>query len=507
MTNIVCKFYKYSFKIVFAILLVVFATSNIVFARTDTLCSGEEFNKRVMSFLNDNDPNITTNRSITIFERGNNPPNDRAYYVDVSEDMDESIIVYVRDRTLYWYSPSNAVINENLAKMFYNFVNIRNINLSDFIYLNGLTDTRYMFGNCRNLRKLTLKTGAQMANMRNPFMPSEMQGMFYNCESLQNIDLSAFDTHHVDNMKDLFYKCYNVKNIYVDRTKWNVESVYFFNKMFGQCHNLRSNMGRKAVDVDEDDYGDFAIPGSENKEGFLKDINTQYDDYGQDLSPVPIDDDHYIPDLPATTAAYGEEPEGDDVGTGGGGSGDNAGAYVGDSKTGYNAEKEQLTGGSTIGTSEVVTSESAVNTSETTSSIVVETSGQNVEQVIIETNISVDTSVSAEIINPETSIVEEETITIENETTESVDIEDENENVEENTRMVLEIDNTDDEKEGLSGEEAGGNGGLIDNLSDNVRFLIFAFVISIVAILLLIGMVIYLFKDKSEGKDKDSHNV
>ena len=73
--------------------------------------------------------------------------------------------------------------------------------------------------------------------------------------------------------------------------------------------------------------------------------------------------------------------------------------------------------------------------------------------------------------------------------------------------MVLEIDNTDDEKEGLSGEEAGGNGGLIDNLSDNVRFLIFAFVISIVAILLLIGMVIYLFKDKSEGKDKDSHNV
>ena len=73
--------------------------------------------------------------------------------------------------------------------------------------------------------------------------------------------------------------------------------------------------------------------------------------------------------------------------------------------------------------------------------------------------------------------------------------------------MVLEIDNTDDEKEGLSGEEAGGNGGLIDNLSENVRFLIFAFVISIVAILLLIGMVIYLFKDKSEGKDKDSHNV
>ena len=454
---------------------------SLAFAESYHLCNGREFNSRVMSFLNDADPNVHMDSTVTRFEKGNNPPADPAYYVDVSEDMDGSIIVYAvivnQDskssvtRSLYWYSDSIAVINDDLAYMFNNFVSLRNVDLSGFVYLNGLHDTRYMFGNCRSLRQIKFKQSKD-----NPLDLTEVQGMFFNCQSLSNIDLTYFTTYLVDNMDEMFYKCYNLKNIYVNPARWNVDSVRTFNRMFSECHLLKTNDGKKAVDIAEDDYGKYAVVGTERSTGFIKDINGSYEDYGEYDNSVPVDGRYYLYDIPETTANYREEPEEDVVLT------ESNSLYGGDGSTGYGAEKESGLNSEGI----IQDNQSITETQMTISSDIdvdVYASGAS------ETSDSVN-------INETYNITESAEMTIDIAES-SIDIE-ASEDATESGKRVVELE--DYLKEHSNNTGADEDGGL---LSTNIRFLLFALAISLIVILLLVGMVIYLFKDN----DKNSHKL
>ena len=463
-----------------------------IYASPYTVCTGKEFNQRVKSFLSGNDRAASIENTITSFMRGYNPPDDPAYYVDISEDRDGSIIVYTKENdindqrkknggaadynyTLYWYSDHIANMNPNTAFMFDKFVRIRNIDLSDFTYLKGLTDTRYMFLECRNLKSITFKKSSSGKE----FMPSEMQGMFFGCQSLSNVDLTLFDTKMVDNMDELFYKCYNLKNIYVDKTRWNVENVRSFTRMFSECHLLRSNDGKKAVDVPEDEYEKYAVPGDDNKEGFIKDTNYQYDDYGEYLGTVPIDGAGYLMAEPETTQAYAEEPEYDN--RSGSGAGNSITPYVGDSASGYNADKQ---------------------TEQSAESIVAPTLDSGVQNNVVETTTSqVESSIASTQVTIETTMAENETM-VEQETVivESSAISESE--AESGGRRVMELDEFLKEKDGKEG-----NGEILGGILDNYKFLIFALVISAIVILLLVGMVAYLTKSNRENKDDESHKI
>lgn len=483
-----------------------FTFSMTSFAAPYTFCTGKEFNQRVKTFLNGNDPRATIENTITAFERGYNPPDDPNYYVDVSEDKDGSVIVYITENdindrrkknnkttdynyTLYWYSDSIVNMNPNAAYMFDKFVRIRNVDLSDFVYLKGLTDTRYMFLECRNLKNIKFKKDSGGKE----FMPSEMQGMFCGCQSLTNIDLTLFDTKMVDNMTELFYMCYNLKNIYVNTARWNVENVMLFNRMFSECHMLRSNDGRKAVDVSEDDYGKFAVPGDDHKEGFIKDINYQYDDYGEYLGSVPIDGANYLMVEPETTQAYADEPE-YDVETGRG-IGDGIVPYIGDSASGYNAEKPTQPPASIVSpTADPNASNRRIETTENLAEQVRLPEPNTVQSNMPESNIMLETS--AVPIKP--SVVEAETsgAVIES----SADIE----NNEPSGRRIMELDEYLKEQ---GQESEAGSGELLGGIFREYKFLIMALVISVIVILLLVGMVAYLTKSNRENKDDESHKI
>ena len=483
-----------------------------IFASPYTLCTGKEFNQRVKAFLNGNDRYATIENTITAFQRGYNPPDDPAYYVDVSEDLDGSVIVYTAENdinnrtkkenrvkkkykeldynyTLYWYSDGIVTMNQNTAYMFDKFVRLRNIDLSDFAYVRGLTDTRYMFLECRNLKNLTFKKG----NTSNPFMLAEMQGMFYSCQSLSNIDLTLFDTKMVDNMNEVFCNCYNLKNIYVDTSRWNIENVRSFNRMFSQCHLLRSNDGRKAVDVPEDEYEKYAVAGNDTTEGFIKNVSYQYSDYGEYLGSVPIDGEYYLLDEPETTQPYVAEPEYDSET--GNGLGDGIIPYVGDKSTGYSAVKE------TTGKPDIINPTADPNSLQNK----YESTVNNAEQVtlpISENGNAVETSpIYVETTTLETSIIER---ILENETDtakEIVEASDDASSNETGGRRIMELDDY------LKEQGKEGDGGLFGGILNNYKFLIFALAISAIVILLLLGMVAYLTKSNRENKDKDSHKI
>ena len=509
--KLVCsKFIKFRFLNVVILFLITlafsFAFSITSFAAPYTLCTGKEFNQRVKAFLNGNDPKATIVNTITAFKRGYNPPDDPNYYVDVSEDRDGSVLVYITENdindrrkknntttdynyTLYWYSDSIVNMNPNAAFMFDKFVRIRNIDLSDFVYLKGLTDTRYMFLECRNLKDIKFKKDSGGKE----FMPSEMQGMFCGCQSLMNIDLTLFDTKMVDNMTELFYKCYNLRNIYVNPARWNVENVMLFNRMFSECHMLRTNDGKKAVDIAEDDYGDFAVPGDDKKEGFIKDINYEYDDYGEYLGSVPIDGANYLMAEPETTQAYADEPEYDEET--GKGVGDGITPYIGNSASGYGSVKETQPPASIVSPTAAL---DAVNRS-------IEITENSAEQVrlpesntsqanVLESNITLETSA----VPAETSVVPAESSEVVVES--SADTEDN----ESGGRRIIELDEYLKEQ---SQDGEAGSGELLGGIFREYKFLIMALVISLIVILLLVGMVAYLTKSNRENKDDESHKI
>jgi surface protein len=50
-----------------------------------------------------------------------------------------------------------------------------------------------------------------------------MKSMFYNCKSLNNIDLSSYNPQKVTNMEYMFYGCKSLKNIFLN--SFNTQKV------------------------------------------------------------------------------------------------------------------------------------------------------------------------------------------------------------------------------------------------------------------------------------------
>ncbi len=63
-----------------------------------------------------------------------------------------------------------------------------------------------------------------------------MYALFYNCSSLETIDLSTFDTSNVQTMNAMFYNCSKLKNI--NLSKFDTSNVVSMNSMFSTCKSL-----------------------------------------------------------------------------------------------------------------------------------------------------------------------------------------------------------------------------------------------------------------------------
>ena len=64
-----------------------------------------------------------------------------------------------------------------------------------------------------------------------------MNVMFYNCNSLTNLDLSNFNTQNVTNMSRMFGSCKSLTNL--DLSNFNTQNVINMNYLFYRCNSLR----------------------------------------------------------------------------------------------------------------------------------------------------------------------------------------------------------------------------------------------------------------------------
>ena len=117
---------------------------------------------------------------------------------------------------------------KNCSYMFYECINLINIDLSSFDTKN-VNNMYSMFSYCYLLKNINLDS-FETKNV------TDMGYMFSNCENLINLDLSIFNIQNVVDMRYMFSSCYKLK--YIDLSNFIPRNKANINGMFFPCSNL-----------------------------------------------------------------------------------------------------------------------------------------------------------------------------------------------------------------------------------------------------------------------------
>ena len=113
---------------------------------------------------------------------------------------------------------------------FQNMTNLKVIEGIDNLDTSAVTDMGSMFYNCSSLESLDL-SGFRTFHVKT------MESMFYNCSSLESLDLKVFRTDNVVTMKQMFRGCTNLSYLNVPFHTSNVSNM---DEMFCECSKLDS---------------------------------------------------------------------------------------------------------------------------------------------------------------------------------------------------------------------------------------------------------------------------
>ena len=189
---------------------------------------------------------------------------------DASIQGNGSIMVWYTDEDnnglfeLYLGQKNDVLANENSSYLFAGFINVTKIDLTHFDATN-VKDMSHMFHNDLKLETLIIPRNINTINAEN------MSYMFYQCESLKNLDLRGFNTARVTDMKYMFAYSLNLQSVNlssfntsnttdmsymffknnkletINLSSFDTSKVTTFSNMFYDCNNVTSIEG--AIDT------------------------------------------------------------------------------------------------------------------------------------------------------------------------------------------------------------------------------------------------------------------
>ena len=118
----------------------------------------------------------------------------------------------------------------NMKYLFYNCITLNSLDLSNFNTKN-IINMEYMFCNCQSL------TSLNFSNI-NTLNVLKMNNMFNECNSLISLDLSNFNTKNVTDMSYMFSNCTSLTSL--NLSNFNTNNVTYMNSMFSNCTSLTS---------------------------------------------------------------------------------------------------------------------------------------------------------------------------------------------------------------------------------------------------------------------------
>ncbi|MFG6393486.1 MAG: DUF285 domain-containing protein [Lachnospiraceae bacterium] len=104
------------------------------------------------------------------------------------------------------------------------------------VNVKNITSTRYMFYNCRNLKRINLEDldTSKVTNMSHMF---DFNNNYIFNINVKKLDLSGFDTSNVTDMSYMFRDC---DAISIDVSSFDTSNVTDMSLMFAACRNLKS---------------------------------------------------------------------------------------------------------------------------------------------------------------------------------------------------------------------------------------------------------------------------
>lgn len=117
----------------------------------------------------------------------------------------------------------------NMSSLFFKCSSLQELDISGFDTRN-VKDMYGMFSDCCSLKRLNLK-GLDTQNVMS------MNSMFWQCKQLETLDVSGFDTKNVMDMYGMFFHCSSLQEL--DVRNFNTQNVINMDSMFSFCSSLK----------------------------------------------------------------------------------------------------------------------------------------------------------------------------------------------------------------------------------------------------------------------------
>ena len=165
----------------------------------------------------------------------------------LTEEYPKEVTKVVFDISFKSYQPTTT------CEWFTNMNNLKEIKNIEYLDTKLVTDMTNMFAWCKSLENLDVSR-FNTANV------TRMDGMFYRCESLETLDLYSFDIRNVTDFTYMFSYCVSLQKIYVGNknSNWNTSKVTYSTKMFLGCWELVGGSGTKYRNNTENDDATYA---------------------------------------------------------------------------------------------------------------------------------------------------------------------------------------------------------------------------------------------------------
>ena len=179
----------------------------------------------VLSELDDN-----ASENVEYFKKSPQPPAKEIRLAYFDDEKTCPLWYDEKSRTLFYSLPKWLVLEmPEFSESFFSYLpNIKEIELSDFD-TSKVTDMNCMFFGCNSLESLDL-------SKFDTSKVTDMNSMFMNCPALKSLDLSNFDTSNVIYMNAMFAFCYALESL--DLSKFDTSNVTDMNYMFFGCRKL-----------------------------------------------------------------------------------------------------------------------------------------------------------------------------------------------------------------------------------------------------------------------------
>lgn len=132
---------------------------------------------------------------------------------------------------LYIGAEGGVVAPKNCAGLFAGYNNVKNIEFGNTFRVNPANNLQGMFYNCCSLSELDV---SRISTGR----AEDMSWMFFACSELQNINVSKLHTWNAKNMRAMFAFCTNIQTL--DLKKWKTGKVVDMSLMFSCCYSLEN---------------------------------------------------------------------------------------------------------------------------------------------------------------------------------------------------------------------------------------------------------------------------